>query len=427
MIDGKLTPEEIALKDSWNDHGSDVTEATILKSLMPWFTNAGNLLRSGFALQSLDAMVPKYTDRESIVLLGSGPSVSEIVTSLPRDPKTLLVCGPTAVATLLTCGRSPDIVMVADSAPEQYTVIRDLDPDDIAFWRFVLPVTADPSWYSHGTILRPDQIYFYLPYLKDRDGTDNNFNKILKALFPDIHLYIAQAGSVFNAMLGLSEALCKDSSSKRVYLGADCCGWLTDPPRLRSYDAEKQEDGTYRPILSPRQVNQNRIESEGSMRIPSPGFDLQTNLVSLAYAIQMLYMVHIATRTQATEHRYVMLTESLRLFQAAAPLEACPTCRAQDVGKTFNSELLSSPEWQYNVMLGLMRLSKDLRDRLDALEAEATGAIRARLLEIGFHPEDANWQLETLNLSRKYDVSLESIHGVARELALAFPKEENPL
>lgn len=217
MIEGKLESSEQAIKDAWNDHGTEQTEATMLANLMPWFYNAGTLLRSGFEIQSLTLLKDKFASKTRIVLLGSGPSMAKILSDLIPTEDFLLVVGPTGVSATLCAGLKPHVVMVADHKPEQYGVIRDLDPDNIEDWIFVLPVSADPSWYDSESIIKPSQCYFYMPFLKDENGTDNPFNHILTALFPEVHLYIAQAGSVGNAMIGLSEMLCDKDPSKRVY------------------------------------------------------------------------------------------------------------------------------------------------------------------------------------------------------------------
>jgi hypothetical protein len=355
MIDGQLSPEEHAAIDAWNEHGAEMTENNIKHFLASWFTNIRALLQANFPLKPLILLAQELSDKRYFVLLGSGPSAPDILESLPSDPSIAVICGATCIGSMLVAGRKPNAIMVADSNPDVYTAIKELDPEGVSEWKIALPVTCDPSWYAEDSIFRKDQLYFYMPFL-DYFGSKNlAYNDILVALFPDVHTYIAQAGSVGNSMLGLADMACGESSSKRIFLGIDCCGWLTDPPRLRAPTAVKYLDGKYRPFINDRQKNQNTIESEDSLIIHHPICDLQTNIVSLGYAVQMLYIMHLSTRDIDRMNRYIMLAESSKLFVSLAEGIMIPIAHAYEIGIPLDP--LASEDWHYATMQKLIDAS----------------------------------------------------------------------
>ena len=371
MLNNMLSPEEQASVDAWNEHGIEVTDLTMKKSLPAWFGNIRSLIQANIPMQSIEDLATQYADRKHIVVLGSGPSIPTIVANLPRDDKSrMLICGPTAVASLLVAKLQPDIIMVADSSPAQYANIRDLQIDNIAEYKIALPVTADKSWYDSDSIFKPSQLYFYLPYLDYEGSADLAYNDILHILFPDVHRWIKQAGSVGNAMVMFADMICLDDASKRIYLGIDCCGWLSSLPQLRTSYATKQADGSYTPVFTDSQRVQNAEDTEYAMRITANPCDLQVNLVSLGYAIQMLYFIHFSENSNPTHsERFVMLIEASRLPIAVKDVDVdLPLLHAYEVG--MDVVLPKTENWAYRIMLKLIELSNKHKKYLIAKEAE---------------------------------------------------------
>ena len=355
MTNDTLSLEEQKEIDAWNLQGSEITDSTMRSFLPSWFANIRALIRSGIEIQSLELLTSRYDYKKSIIILGSGPSAVEITQGLKRTPDMMLLCGPTCLGTVLAASLRPDIVVVADSNVQQYEAVRDLDPDDIAQWHFALPITASSAWYDKQSILSPSQLYFYLPFMDFMGSGDLAYNDIQSCLFPEIHRYIKQAGSVGNTMMGISEMLCGEDASKRVYLGIDCCGWMTKIPKKRAPAAVKKPDGTYEMITSDLQKIQNEQASVEALYIKTPCSDLETNIISLGYALQMLFLVHQFTRSADRADRYIMLAESSRLFTAISPEIIFPR---MDIRKISPWQyLLSTEDWAYNSMLDFIRVS----------------------------------------------------------------------
>jgi Protein of unknown function DUF115. len=376
MENGKLTDSENASINAWNEHAGEVTEEAMRHFLASWFTNARALIKANFVPQSIEKLCEKLEDKQSIVVLGSGPSVTNIVKNIPKDPNIAIFCGPTAVGASLVENRKPDVVMVADSNPLQYDILRDLSPSDAKNWILVLPVTADPSWYSEESIFDRKNMYFYLPYLSFFASTDLAYNDILRVLFPDVHRWIVQAGSVANAMLSFADMCCGNSETKRIYLGIDCCGWLGTEyvsPLLRAPAAELQLDGKYKVSFENWHIDQNIAAAENALILDYSGMKLQTNLTSLGYAIQMLYLVNNYMEGEYRKDRFIMLIESCALFYKAS-LESVtmPTCLSSDIGSSKN--LISSDRWAYNAMLKIIEISNAHRKAL----IEASSKLEAK-------------------------------------------------
>ena len=362
MQNGQTTPEEKAIVAKFNEHGSEVTENAMARYVPTWFANARELIRANFKLQSIEALVVQFSPfARSIVIMGSGPSAMQIASDLPRDdPSMIVLCGPTGIGALLINGRSPNVVVVADSAPEQYSVIAEHDPDNIANWKFLLPVTANPLWYSESSIIKREQLYFYLPYLDTLGTVKNAYNDILKALFPDVHNYISQAGSVGNTSIGFADMIAGENRDARIYLGLDCCGWL-NPTNLRAPAGLKHLDGSYTAVITERQKNQAAEEMVNELVVDYHGSGLKTNLTSLGYAVQMLYLVHFLSHLSPNrDQRFIFLVESAKLFCYAAPDEIIPLVHAFEVGMGDNP--IAGEEWAYNIMLKLIAITVEHRE-----------------------------------------------------------------
>ena len=366
MKDGSLSPKEQSVIDSWNAHGVEVTDSAMKHFLVPWFTNIRRLIKADFPMHSIGELRETFALKKNFVILGSGPSAMQVLESLPRRADTAVFCGPTCVGAMLVAGFTPDLLIIADSNVDQFTTLKNLELENAGDWKIVLPITADSSWYGPDSPFKRDNLYFYLSYIDAMGTVDIAYNDIQHVLFPDVHQWIKQAGSVGNAMISFTEMLCGEDLSKRIFLSLDCCSWLSEPPLHRAFGAERHSDGKYYPIITPMQKQQILEDSADSLYIPTPTFELQTNLTSLGYAIQMLYLVHWNTRVPGKENRYALLSESSRLFLALQGSETIPVVKASEVGIDDLPPPLSSPEWAYNVMIKVMVLSNEHKQKLIA-------------------------------------------------------------
>jgi len=366
-----LTSEEQAAIDAFNAEGIKVSENALAHFMPSWFANIRKLIQAPYVvLHPVDDLVQVFSRRQHIVVLGSGPSAVQIARDLPRnDPGIALICGPTCVGTLLAADRKPDIVVVADSNPEQYETLRDLAPSDSRQWKIVLPVTADPSWYAKSSILDMRNLYFYLPYLSYFGSVELAYNDILKTLFPDIRRYISQAGSVGNTMLVLANLIAGESPLARVHLAVDCCGWLSDPPILRAPAARKRYDGSYEALIDERTAKKNAAESIETLKLSASPYELQTNLTSLNYAVLMFFIIH-QLQDPKIPNRFSLLSESSALFRAVNPEALIPSIHALEVG--MPSDPLYSPNWAYSTLLKLIETANAFRASLDAKYKEAS-------------------------------------------------------
>jgi hypothetical protein len=360
--DGKLTPEEEALRDEWNGHAAEVTNNAMDRFMIEWFENVRDLVALNLPLRSIEELASQFSHVRNVVVLGSGPSAQTIARDCPRNPETMIVCGPTAVGAMLIENRPPDVLMVADSQPIQYELVRDLAPD-VEEWKLVLPVTAHPSWYKNS-IFRLDQIYFYHPYLNVMGQVDLGFNHILKALCPTVHRYIAQAGSVSNAILNFADMVLGDRPEDHVYLGVDCCGWLTDPPLMRAPAAIPNLDGTYQAAPTAWHSSQIEAASVNETIVERPGtFSLHTTMTSIGYAVNMFWLVHSIETDWNLRGRHAVIAEASKLFNALSG-SLIPEVLARDIGKP--ADLSLDPLWAYEEIIALERFGLALRKKLQA-------------------------------------------------------------
>jgi hypothetical protein len=226
-------------------------------------------------------------------------------------------------------------------------------------------VHADPAWYSNESPFNRSRLYFYLPYIDYMGDVNIGFNHILKALFPDVPIYIGQAGSVAATALNVADMICGESSDKRIYIGTDF-SWVKGSPRraaLRYGD------------LSPYSESLRLWYENNMVKLPDNVIDvagavetLQTDLLSVSYATQLFWFVHWQIQNHPyAKDRFVLLTDASKLFLAtanaplphvAAPADAMPT----DFDKDF---------WAYKVVLGLIRLF-DIKENDDGQSKEST-------------------------------------------------------
>jgi len=361
-----LKPEDQDIINRFNDFAGDTTDETLKASLPMWFSNIRELIKANFKLQDIARLGEHHLARaRRFVILGSGPSAPRILESLPYAPDVALIAGSTAVSACLVAGRTPDLVFVADAKPEQYTVIRDLEIEDPKLWKIALPITASPLWYSEDSIFAREQLYFYVSYLNHFGSVDLAYNHIQKFLCPDVEHYLSQSGSVSNAALTFASMLCGKDPSKRIYLGVDCCGWLTDPPIMRAPDAMKTPTCDYEPVTTFRQVRQNAEESVDALRIAHQGFDLQVNLNSLGYAVQMLLLIYSDSQGELS-NRYRIIEESSFLFSALNDSKGeeliLPLARACEIGLGY--EPFSSEDWSYKLLLKFAEVLANHREKI---------------------------------------------------------------
>jgi hypothetical protein len=367
-MENKLTSEMQETINNWNDHASEVTDNAMQTFIPTWFGNIRSLIASKIPLQSINLLVEMFASKKRFVVLGSGPSIPSILDGLPYSPERAILCGPTAIGALLIKGFSPDLLVVADSNPIQYSIIRDLNPD-VGSWKVALPTTADPSWYAEDSIFKPSQIYFYHSFLSVLDNIDLAYNHILKALVPEADRYLAQAGSVSNAMINLLYLICGEDASKRIYLGIDCCGWLTNPPQMRAPAARALIDGSYEEAKLEWHSDQIRVAAINEIVLPFKPFDLHTTLTSLGYAVQMLYLIHCYSQFPGMENRFAILNESMPLLSYAASEIYMPVVKASEI--LFDSGSLAEENWAYAAMMKLIKIGLGLRTKLQNQEEQA--------------------------------------------------------
>jgi hypothetical protein len=138
----------------------------------------------------------------------------------------------------------------------------------------------------------------------------------------------------------------------------------------------------YAPVTTFRQVRQNAEDAENALVIAHENFDLQTNLGSLGYAIQMLFLIFSQSHGDLCD-RYRIIEESSALYNAinAAKGEELilPLVRAYEIGLGY--EPLSDEDWSYKLLIKfaeilvnhrekIIREAKELVDAEDSVENE---------------------------------------------------------
>lgn len=369
--DLKLTPEEQASIDQWNGSTAAPTTDAAMRHFLPsWFANARELIRANFPIQSLEKLVDSIQEEpiHEMALLGSGPSLTNIAGAIAKREHgfplfPVVMCGPTGVGACQLAGVRPDIIVVADSNPIQYELLRDLYGQDSGPHRkiIVLPVTASPLWYSKDSIFLREYLYFYLPYISELGDTDLAFNHILKALFPEVNRFIAQAGSVSSTMLSLADMIAGDDPEWRINLGFDFCGWLTNPPRYRAPAAKRVygcDEGDF--IEKKEAWHQAQIDAirDDAIVVSSSPSDIETTRVSLGYAIQILYLLHSYGSGAGRENRYRMFADSLRLYRTLAPGVTIPAIIDPSAERSIDP--IAEEHWAYKTLLKVIEYSNSL-------------------------------------------------------------------
>jgi len=354
-----LTPEQKASIDKFNSLGSEITDSAMMFFMDSWFSNARALIKSDFLLHSLQEFVTKPRGRDFIVL-GSGPSISKISENIPGG-KTIL-CGPTCVGALTRYDVRPSAIVVADSNPEQYQHVLHSDISKPYLMDVILPVTADPSWYAPESIFDRSRLYFYLPYLTYMGDIDIGFNHILKALFPEVPWRVNQAGSVSNLALNVADWCCGTDPNKRIYIAVDN-SWIKGGPRRAPlcYDTPPESlKGFWDHSERPR---------KDLIDVPYiGGVTIQSDILSLHYAIMLFYLIHEWVRDfPFKRNRYCLVEESSWLYDEVAHDVHFSVYPSESIGKGIDdSHGYYEDSWAYKVMLKLVELSNTLADRLKA-------------------------------------------------------------
>jgi hypothetical protein len=368
----ELTPAQKDSINQWNALGGQITEAAMRHFLDSWFHNIRSLLKANFTLHSVEELTSRLGhDYETITVLGSGPSISEIARRLPA-PHGAILCGPTALGALTREGIRPTTVVVADSNPEMYCHIVETKLSRPRTLDVVLPVTADPSWYAEDSILNRSRLYFYLPYLDFMGDTDIGFNHILKQLFPEVQRWIGQAGSVGNLAMNIADMSCGESAEKRIYVGLDC-SWI----KGRSVRAPLRFDlARHSPMLQHFwDASLHHIENNPIIELPFRNDVVQTDLLQIGYAINLFYLMHSWMRRPYSKDRYALISYASSLYFALPPkLEIPVVAPEQTAGKHTP---VCEETWAYKTLLSLVELSNKLHNRLK----EEENAVKNKAVE----------------------------------------------
>jgi len=362
----ELTDEQKNSLVQWNKLGEKLTDNTLAKFLPSWFTNMRSLIQANFPLHNVGELATKLASlHKDIVVLGSGPGIETICSRLSSTPCVVL-CGPTAIGALSHADVWPSAIVVADSSKDQYLHVVESAPMDFDAFNIVLPVHADPAWYGPKSPFSRSRLYFYLPYIDYMGNIDLGFNHIMKALFPDVPIYIGQGGSVAVTALNFADMICGTDSNRRIYLGAEF-SWAKDKPRRATlrFDPSRYSE----PIRAWHEANmvkppENVIDVEGLDGM------LQTDLLSVTYAVQFFWDIHSKIQSRPLlKNRFVLLHDAARLFRSVTKA-SLPCVKAP--GDPLPSD--ADEYWAYKIVLGLVALfdikeTPDVQNEKPSVEA----------------------------------------------------------
>ena len=86
---------------------------------------------------------------------------------------------------------------------------------------------------------------------------------------------------------------------------------------------------------------------------PLHGETIQTDVVTATYAIQLLYIIHEwQINFSFKAHRYALIKEAAKLYEAAAPNILKPLVYAADTSSTVSP--LYDEHWAYSTMLKII-------------------------------------------------------------------------
>jgi len=355
----ELSEEQKKAVAQWNALGGEITDNTMKQFFESWFANIRRLIRANFVIHSAaDIATRLHAEYETFTVLGSGPSIPEILQRLPKNPGAIF-CGPTALGALQRYGIRPTALIVADSNPDQYKHLLecDIDPETLDV---ILPITTSPLWYDEDSVLDHDRLFFYMPYLDWMGQTDLGFNVILKNLVPEAKWWITQAGNVGNLMLNVADMCCGDSESKRIYVAVEN-SWTKGGPRRAPLRYRPEDHGKE---LQDFWRLTNDIVRNDLAELPYGPEVLQTDLKSLGYAINLLYIIHTWERDfPFKKERYALLTPASKLYLASSPEVVLPLAAPEEIGNA-NIHYPREEHWGYKTLLNLINVSNSLQNRL---------------------------------------------------------------
>ena len=353
----KLTPSEQSSIDQFNALGEELTDNGMKHFFESWFSNMRSLIKADFYIRPVKELADKIgPDHSTFIVLGSGPSIVEILRRLPC-PTPPVFCGPTAIGALIREGIFPTAVIVADTKDEQYRHVVESKLARPDLLNVVLPVNCDPSWYDRDSILNRNHLYFYLPYVDFQGSIEVEFNVIIKTLFPEVKgWYIKQAGSVAQVAVNFASMCCAQDPAKRIYIGVDC-SWLKGGP-LRAplrFDIERHGKALRDFWANTLQPRDDLIE------IPYGDQTILADTIGLTYGIQLFNLIHTYERDAPwTKDHYVLIDVASKLYFAAAPDVDMPLIKPEDTDRSWTHT--KSESWAFKVLVGLAQLLERYRN-----------------------------------------------------------------
>ncbi len=355
MSSDALTPSQIEDIKQYNSLAMQTTYGCMDRFWAEWFSNMRSLIRARFNVHGVAELANRLGARyDTFLVLGSGPSALAILKAL-RDPSSVAVlCSPTALGACKLAGIRPAAVVSLDANPIQYLHVAECDVSSPETLDVVLPCYAHPSWYDAKSVLDPEHMFFYKPYLNDRGSYDNLFNVALKELCPEIRQMISQGGSVTHTAFNVADWACGTSPDKHVYLAADFSWPKGGPYRAPSCKPTEELSEIVRSAWGlPQEVTDGEV-------IDLPG-GCQTDLVSLQYAIGVLHEMNEFINSDDFRHeRYALVREASGLY-LDMPVDF-PCVTANEIGSS--TRRWGEVHWPWKLMMGLISLSNSLEDRI---------------------------------------------------------------
>ena len=356
LIPENESAEQKAAIDELNAFGEAVSDGAMNRFIVQGFPNISRLLRARFPVHSLEELTNRLGARYgTFIVMGSGPSIPEVLKRLPPNPGAIL-CGPTALGALLAQGITPTALVVADADQQQYLHVLESRLDHPQLLDIVLPIQADPIWYSEKSVIDRERLFFYLPYQDFKGMVNTEFNYILKSLFPNIRYYVTQAGSVSALALNVADIACGDDPAKRVCMAVDCC-WRKGGPRRAPL--------RYEPYCYGSEMNVwwkgNQFDNRPIIDLKHDDIDVQTDIISLTYMTQVLWQIHANLKNKPEyRERYSWISPSADLLLAVASPTDFPMLDPEAVGQT----VVGPENWAYTTLAKLTRELVALKKRL---------------------------------------------------------------
>lgn len=178
-----------------------------------------------------DYRLPEGVDPGLVALISSGPSLNRHLGELTRFPG-LIVCGATALSTLLANGVKPHVVCVIDKAPvlaEKILEVPEVLRRDLDLWctpavdpSVLLAFAPEHRWYFHAHIdgmrlsVCPACKHEWAPEFEPLTYEWNVFNQWT---YPEFITWALQAGCVGNMMVQLVGRLQDEVGAYNAHTG----------------------------------------------------------------------------------------------------------------------------------------------------------------------------------------------------------------